>query len=280
MSDRRALPNGVGLGLRWEFIQEVIDADDLDVAFFEVSPENYMGRGGYYPTALSEISERYPISSHGLTLSLAGAERPGERFLGQLREELQRLRAPFHSDHLCVACHAGTFAHELLPARFSREGALRVADGITRLQHALGVPLAIENITYYVHPGAVELNEVDYIGTILENSDAGLLLDVNNVFVNSVNHGFDPLRFVRQLPLERVVELHVAGHSHHASGLLLDTHSAPVCQEVLELLAFTLRQIGPRPVLLEWDNDVPPLGELLASVASVRQVYETATGAG
>jgi uncharacterized protein (UPF0276 family) len=138
----------------------------------------------------------------------------------------------------------------------------------------LGVPFALENITYYVHPGRAELPELDFLHGVLEASDAGLLLDVNNVYVNSVNHGFDPRAFIAALDLERVVEIHVAGHSRKPSGLVLDTHGAPVADPVLELLAFTLQRSGPRPVLLERDNEVPALSELVREVHTLREVYD------
>jgi uncharacterized protein len=136
------------------------------------------------------------------------------------------------------------------------------------------VPFALENITYYVHPGRAELPELDFLSGVLEGGDAGLLLDVNNVYVNSVNHGFDPCAFIAALDLRRVVEIHVAGHSRRASGLLVDTHGAKVADPVLDLLSFTLSKSGPRPVLLERDNDVPALGELLGEVRELRAIYD------
>jgi len=273
------LPNGVGLGLRWDFLEEVLEGPALDLAFFEVSPENYMRRGGYFPAALERVAERYPISTHGLTLSLGAVTAPSTEYLSELRAEVQRLGSPFHSDHLSFSSSGTRSLHELMPLCSSRENVTRVADRLERVRDALGVPIAFENITYYAELGARELDEAEFIGEILARSSAGLLLDVNNVFVNAQNHGFDPFAFIATLPLERVVELHVAGHEREADGLLLDTHGAPVTSAVFELLEFTLERTGPVPLLLERDNHVPELPELLAEVRSLRALYERATRA-
>lgn len=271
------LPNGVGLGLRWDFLEEVVDGPALDVAFFEVSPENYMRRGGYFPAALERVAERYAISTHGLTLSLGAVDPPSREYLGELRAEVRRLGAPFHSDHLSFTSSGGRSLHELMPLRFSRENAARVADRLERTRDALGVPVAFENVTYYAHLGAPELEEAEFIGEILARSSAGLLLDVNNVFVNAQNHAFDPFALIAALPLDRVVELHVAGHEREHDGLLLDTHGAPVERGVYELLEFTLERTGPVPLLLERDNHVPELSVLLDELRKLRALYERAT---
>jgi uncharacterized protein (UPF0276 family) len=267
---------GVGLGLRWEFLDEVLDAPPLDVAFFEVSPENYMRRGGYYPAALERIGERYPIVTHGLTLSLGSASDPDPAFVRELRTELERLDTPWHSDHLSFTSAGENVLHELLPLPFCEASATRVSDRIRRLTDALGRPVALENITYYAHFGARTMSEAEFIARVVEASGAPLLLDVNNVWVNSQNFGFDPKRHLGDLPLDRVVEIHVAGHEKQPSGLILDTHGAPVITPVLELLEWTLERTGPMPVLLERDNRVPELGELLGELKVIRDVYERA----
>jgi uncharacterized protein len=273
---RRTLPHGVGLGLRWEFLEEVLDGPPLDVAFFEVSPENYMRRGGYYPAALERIRSRYPLVTHGLTLSLGAERAPDVEYLAELRGEVERLDTPWHSDHLAFTSAGLCAFHELLPLPFTRETARRVADRLEALSETLGRPVAVENITYYALPGPHELSEGDFLHELLSRTRAGLLFDVNNVYVNAQNHGFDAERALASFPLERSVEVHVAGHTRTASGLILDTHGAPVCEPVLELLARALERTGPLPVLLERDNEVPPLAELLAEVRTVRAVCERA----
>lgn len=275
----RALTSGVGLGLRWEFLEEVLDGPDVDVAFFEVSPENYMRRGGYYPAALARIGRRYPLVTHGLTLSL-GAGAPADRdYVRELADEVERLGTPWHSDHLAFTSGAGRVFHELLPLKFSRDAAYRVADRLEALAETLGRPVAVENITYYAHAGRAELSESDFLHTLFERTRARLLFDVNNVYVNAQNHGFDARAALAAFPLERAIELHVAGHTRAPSGLLIDTHGAPVAPAVLDLLAATLERTGPLPVLLERDNAVPELGVLLEEVRSVRAVVERALAA-
>lgn len=269
---------GVGLGLRWDFLEEVVDGPQLPIDFFEVSPENYMRRGGYYPAKLERLRERYPLVTHGLTLSIGAEEPPDAEYVQELRGEVARARSPFHSDHLCFSSLGPRSLHELLPLQQSKQNVARVADRAKRMSDALGVPFALENITYYVHPGRAELPELDFLNAVLEASGAGLLLDVNNVYVNSLNHGTDARAFIRGLDLSRVVEIHVAGHTRQPSGLVLDTHGAPVADPVLELLELTLRRSGPKPVLLERDNDVPALSELLREVGVLRAIYERALG--
>jgi uncharacterized protein (UPF0276 family) len=265
---------GVGLGLRWDFIEEVVDGPPLPLDFFEVSPENYMRRGGYYPEQLERLQERYPLITHGLTLSIGAAAEPDAAYLRELRTEIERTKSPLHSDHLCFSSLGPRSLHELLPLQHSRETVARVAARARRMGDVLGVPFALENITYYAHPGRPELSELEFIERVLEQSGSGLLLDVNNVYVNSLNHGFDARAFIAALDLRRVVEIHVAGHTRRPSGLVIDTHGAPVVDPVLDLLSFTLSRTGPCPVLLERDNDIPPLAELLREVEVLRRVYD------
>lgn len=274
--DRRTLPNGVGLGLRWEFLEEVLDGPPLALDFFEVSPENYMRRGGYYPAALERVLARYPLVTHGLTLSLGAHAPPDADYLSELTSEVERLATPWHSDHLAFTSAGARTFHELLPLPFTRDTARRVADRLEALSETLGRPVAVENITYYALPGPTELSEGDFLGELFERTRAGLLLDVNNVYVNAQNHGFDAEQALASFPFDRVVEVHVAGHTHTASGLILDTHGAKVIEPVLALLERALAHTGPVPVLLERDNDVPPLAELVAEVQLIRAVCERA----
>lgn len=267
---------GVGLGLRWDFLEEVLDGPALDVAFFEVSPENYMRRGGWYPAALERIAERYPIVTHGLTMSLGAIDPPPDDYLDELSSELRRVRTPWHSDHLCFSTAGELVLHDLLPLKQNERNARRVADRLKSLEDRLKLPMAVENISWYAQGGKADLSEVDFIGEVLERSGAHLLLDVNNVWVNARNHGFDAREFIAALPLDRVIQLHIAGHTVTESGLIIDTHGESVIDPVRQLLAFTLEKVGPVPVLLERDNDIPPLSELMAEVAALRQIYDRA----
>ncbi|HKO47399.1 MAG TPA: DUF692 domain-containing protein [Polyangiaceae bacterium] len=275
---KRAALGGIGLGLRWEFLEEVLDGPLHDVDFFEVSPENYLGRGGYYPNALERIAQRYPIVTHGLTLSLGAIAEPDASYLSALRAEIARLNPPWHSDHLCFSSAGERVLHELLPLKFSEENVRRVAERAARMEAFLERPFAIENISYYVHPGQPEMSELAFLQRVLDQSQVGLLLDVNNVYVNAHNHGFDPYAFIAALPLERVLEIHVAGHRTLDSGLLLDTHGQSVADPVLALLEWTIERTGPVPVLLERDNDLPELSELLREVTQLRELQTRALG--
>jgi hypothetical protein len=272
-------PSGVGLGLRWDFLEELLARPDAELGFLEVSPENYMRRGGYYPAALERLGERWPIVTHGLTLSIGAADPPDRAYLRELRAEVTRLRVPWHSDHLCFSTAGPLVLHDLLPVKQCRESVERIVDRARALEDQLGVPFALENISWYAASGRPELPEAEMIAEIVERSGCGLLLDVNNVWVNSHNHGFDPRGFIRSLPLERVVEIHVAGHTPRPDGLVIDTHGTPVADPVHELLAWTLERTGPVPVLLERDNDVPPLDELLAELARLRHTVRCGLGA-
>jgi uncharacterized protein (UPF0276 family) len=196
--------------------------------------------------------------------------------LSALRAEVTRLNPPWHSDHLCFSSAGERVLHELMPLKFSEENVNRVAARARRMAAFLERPFAIENITYYVHPGEPEMSELTFLQRVLEQSGAGLLLDVNNVYVNAQNHGFDPYAFIAGLPLARVLEIHVAGHHTLDSGMLLDTHGRAIAAPVLELLEWTIERVGPVPVLLERDNDVPELSELLRELAALRELQARA----
>ena len=268
--------DGVGLGLRWEFLEAVLDGPELDVAFWEVCPENYMHRGGYYPDALARIAERTPVVTHGLSLSVGASDPAPMDYLTELRTETQRLGTPWHSDHLCLSSAGPLMLHELIPLKQSSANAIRAAERVLRARDVLGLPMLVENITWYAHPGRREIPEADFITEVVERADASLLLDVNNVWVNSQNHGFDPRAFIAALPLGRVRQIHVAGHTKTDSGLILDTHGAPVVDPVVDLLEWTLERTGPMPVLLERDHQVPELSELLAEVRRLTEAYNRA----
>ncbi len=272
----------MGLGLRWEFIADVIARRPKALDFVEVSPENYMKRGGYYPAALAEAASLYPVLTHGLTMSLGGTEPLDASYLGALRDFVREVRSPWHSDHLCFGAAHGVVLHDLLPIAFNARAVARVADRIARAQDALSVPMAIENISFYLHPGKKEMGEAEFIARVCERADCGLMLDVNNAYVNAANFGFDVDEWMRTVPLERVVQIHVAGHEHFDEGaggeVIIDTHGADVSDPVLALLERVLPRVGPVPVVLERDQSIPALDGLLAEVGKIREVYERALG--
>lgn len=276
---------GVGLGLRWAFLDDVLAGDvPSAIAFFEISPENYMRRGGYIPDALATVAERHNLLTHGLMLNIGGAEPPSETYLDELREFLKHLHIQEHSDHLCWTGHGGRCLHDLFPLPLDRASAHHVADQVRRVQDHLQVPLALENISYYASPGFtgsprdLPKREAAFVCEILERADCRLLLDVNNVHVNGQNFGFDPLDFLRELPLARVQSLHVAGGERRPNldGLVIDTHGSDVLPEVHELMAWVIERAGPRPVVYERDHNIPSLEELGRQVAQLQVVYQAA----
>ena len=285
--------SGVGLGLRWEFVDELLDKKPhLD--FVEISPENYMGRGGHYDEALDRATDLWPIVTHGLTMSIGGTDPLREDYLAGLAAFIERVKSPWHSDHLCFSTHGGVVLHDLLPIPFKKEEVARVADRIKRAQDAIGKPMAVENVSFYLHPGKREMTEAEFLAQVCEAADCGLMLDVNNAFVNATNFGFDVDAWMRTAPLDRVVQIHVAGHdwfsegsweisppprepSGYADKLIIDTHGSDCCDEVLALLERTLEKTGPVPVLLERDQAIPTLDLLLAEVAKIKAIWERAT---
>lgn len=284
-------PTGVGLGLRWEFIDDLVtmvaEGAALPFDVLEISPENYMRRGGYFPAALSYLADRFPILTHGLTMSLGGTDPLDEAYLKELRDFIAGVRSPWHSDHLCFSSVGGAMLHDLLPIAFTDAAAARVADRVRRAQDALGVPMAVENISYYMHPGRGEMSEPEFLTLVCERADCGLMLDVNNAYVNAQNFGFDADEWMRKAPLERTVQMHVAGHERFdeaelgagATGsILIDTHGADVSDPVLALFARVLGRTGRVPVILERDQNIPPLPELLAELGRIRAIYERTVG--
>jgi uncharacterized protein (UPF0276 family) len=289
--------NGVGLGLRWDFIDEILEQKPA-LAFVEISPENYLGRGGYYDEALERAKDIWPIITHGLTMSVGGVDPLRVDYLSGLRGFIERVGSPWHSDHLCFSTFGGVVLHDLLPLAFKRSEVTRVADRIKRAQDAIGVPMAVENVSFYLHPGVREMTEAEFVASVCEAADCGLMLDVNNAWVNATNFGYDVDAWMRTVPLDRVVQMHVAGHDwfcEPANGandfvlverpsdsakrdgaLIVDTHGNDVASEVMALLERTLEKTGPVPVLLERDQSIPPLADLLAEVGRIDAVWQRA----
>jgi uncharacterized protein len=268
---------GVGLGLRWALASDILERPPAELAFIEVAPENYMRRGGLFPASLASCAERWPIVTHGLTMSLGGVDAISPDYLKTLGAFAREVRTPWHSDHLCFTVAGGTVTHELLPLPFTRETAEHVAVRVMRAQDALGIPMAVENISYYAHPATAEMDEADFAAAVVSRAGCSLLLDVNNVYVNAKNHGFDARAMIAKMPLDRVVQIHVAGHDTSDPALILDTHAEAVRDEVYDLLAFTLEKTGSVPVLLERDDNFPAWEELCAEIARLHAIVRDST---
>jgi hypothetical protein len=265
---------GAGLGFRRALLGE-LERDGADgIDFFELAPENWIGVGGSLGRRLRQFTERHPFVAHGLSLSLGGPGPLDTALLGDIRVFLDRHGIRAYTEHLSYCTDDGHL-YDLMPIPFTGEAVRHVAARIRLAQEVLDRPIAIENVSYYAAPGA-ELSEIEFVTAVLEEADCGLLLDVNNVFVNAVNHGYEPLAFLRALPAGRVWYLHVAGHYVEAPDLRVDTHGADVCPDVWTLLQAAYRHCGPAPTLLERDFNFPPLGALVAEVGQVRALQARA----
>jgi uncharacterized protein (UPF0276 family) len=276
-------PTGVGLGLRRQHILEVAEDPGPRIPFWEVAPENILGEGGKIHRAALEILARDPVLSHGLSLSLGGYDDWDVDYLQDLKSFLHDIQAPWHSEHLCFTSVGGVNTHELLPIPFTRASVGHTVQRVRALQDLLPVPLILENITYYAELGAAEMEEADFVAAVLEGADCGWLLDVSNVYVNSLNFGFDPRAWIARMPLARVRQIHVGGYEQFGE-VTIDTHGATISDPVIDLLQWTLARLGRRvPVLLERDHKLPELGVLLVERAKLQEAYDEAfavTGAG
>jgi uncharacterized protein (UPF0276 family) len=268
--------SGVGIGLRWALVEDILERPPPELAWLEVAPENFMRRGGRFPAALARLAERWPVVTHGLAMSLGGTERFDDGYMRTLRGFLREVETPWHSDHLCFGAVSGVAMHDLLPMPFTRAAAAHLAERIRRARDLVDRPFAVENISYYAHPGQAEMDEGDFVSEVVALADCALLLDVNNVYVNAQNHRFDPRAMIAKLPLDRVVQIHVAGHDDSEPDLVIDTHAEPMKNEVLDLLAFTFERTGPVPVLLERDDNFPPWEELSAELRAIARIAAAA----
>ena len=258
---------GAGLGLRRALLGPLHSCGTGPVRFMEVAPENWMGVGGRFGRAFREFTERLPFVCHGLSLSLGGPSPLDETFVHKLRQFLDLHGIRGYSEHLSYCTDDGHL-YDLMPIPFTEAAVNHVAGRIRRVQEILERRIAIENVSYYAAPGA-ELSELEFIQAVLREADCDLLLDVNNIYVNSVNHGYDPISFLRQLPGERIAYGHIAGHYNEAADLIVDTHGAAVIPGVWDILDQAYEAFGVFPTLLERDFNIPPLEELLAEVQQI-----------
>lgn len=261
---------GAGLGLRRAFIEALADGVPPVVSFMEVAPENWIDVGGRFGRRFREISEEVPLVCHGLSLNLGGFAPLDEAFLERMRRFLDEHGVRCYSEHLSYCGDEGHL-YDLMPIPFTEEAVHHVASRIRRAQEILGRRIAVENISYYAAPGR-EMEEIDFINAVLEEADCDLLLDINNIYVNSINHGYDAEDFLRALPGRRIAYAHVAGHYVEAGDLRIDTHGADVVDPVWRLLETAYRHFGVFPTLLERDFNIPPLPRLLEEVETIRML--------
>jgi len=260
--------HGAGLGLRRSLLGALADQATQLVNFWEVAPENWIGVGGRYGKQFRELTEKFPFICHGLSLSIGGPSPLDEAFLQRLKRFLHEHQIRYYSEHLSY-CSDDGHLYDLLPIPFTADAVHYVAERIRRVQDILEQRIAIENVSYYAAPGQ-EMNEIDFLNAVLHEADCDLLLDVNNIYVNSINHRYDAETFLQQLPASRIRYIHVAGHYREAEDLIVDTHGADVADPVWQLLEKTYQHFGVMPTLLERDFNLPPLAELLQEVDVIR----------
>jgi len=270
MPHSNAEPAGAGLGLRRALLGPLLSADQGAVDFFEVAPENWIRVGGRFGRQFRELVERCPLVFHGLSLDIGGSDPLDLELVRAVRALMDELGVGLYSEHLSW-CAAEGHLYDLLPIPFTEEAVRHVADRVQQVQEIIGAPIALENASYYAQPHA-EMSELEFINGVVSASGCDLLLDVNNIYVNSINHGYEASDFLHGLPLKRVRYIHVAGHYDEAPDLKVDTHGAKVIDPVWDLLAEAYSLLGPLPTLLERDFNLPPLPQLLQEVAQIRQL--------
>jgi len=261
---------GAGLGLRRALLGPLADQSPGAIGFLEATPENWMNIGGRYGRAFREYTERFAFVTHGLSLSIGSPEPVDENFVRRLKAFLDLHGIADYTEHLTYCSDHGHL-YDLMPIPFTEEAVDYVAARVRRVQDILERRIALENASYYAAPGQ-QMSEVDFIRAVLERADCDLLLDVNNIYVNSINHRYDPAQFLDSLPAERVRYIHVAGHYDEAEDLRVDTHGADVIDPVWSLLERAYARLGPVPTLLERDFNIPPLAELMLEIDHINSL--------
>lgn len=269
-----AAARGVGIGLRASHYREFLDSHP-QTGWLEVHSENYFGDGGYDLHVLEHVRSQYPISLHGVALSLGSADGVRAGHLAKLKRLVDRIEPALVSEHLCWSALGPRHFNDLLPMPYTGEALQRVALHVTQVQETLRRRILIENVSSYLQFRASEMSEFAFLAELAKRSGCGILLDVNNVFVNSVNHGFDPEKALLQITKDAVDEIHLAGHSA-AGALLIDDHGSRVVQQVWSLYQTACRRFGPVPTLIEWDTSIPALEVLLDEAAIAARLSQAA----
>jgi len=263
----------VGLGLRRDIAEEILDNRILTPDFLEFAPENWMGMGGAWKKVMDRAFKAYSITCHGLSLSLGSPEDLDWKFIGELKEFLDTYEVAIYSEHLSYTKSRNAHLYDLLPIPFRQDAIDHVVDRIQRVQDSLKRPLAIENVSYYT-PVAAEMTEIDFINEIVERSGCNLLLDVNNVYVNAFNHKYDAKEFIGKLPLDRVAYIHMAGHEQVEPDLIIDTHGQPIIDPVYDLFEWTIEKMEPVPVLLERDYNFEDLEQIQGELTHIKSILK------
>ena len=264
------LVHHAGLGLRRSFLEEIVENPAENVSFYEVAPENWITIGGKLGKQFRAMTERFDFICHGLSLSIGSTDPLDEKFVHSVKNFMQQHQIKFYSEHLSYCSHEGHL-YDLMPIPFTPDAATHVAKRIQRVQDILEQKIAIENVSYYAAPGQ-EMDEIDFFNAVVEEADCDILIDINNIYVNSVNHGYDADAFLRAIPAKRIAYAHIAGHYVEADDFLVDTHGAEVIDPVWKLLAKAYELYGVFPTLLERDFNIPSLNVLLKEVDTIKSI--------
>jgi uncharacterized protein (UPF0276 family) len=268
------LVQGAGLGLRRSLLSEIVDNPPTQtVGFYEVAPENWITLGGRYGKQFRALTERFDFVCHGLSLSLGSSDPLDEKLVLDIKAFMAEHGIKLYSEHLSYCSHNGHL-YDLMPIPFTEEAVRHVAGRIKRVQELLEQRIAIENVSYYAAPGQ-EMAEIDFFNAVVQEADCDILLDINNIYVNSVNHGYDAEAFLKSVPGQRISYAHIAGHYVEAEDFLVDTHGAEVIDPVWKLLAKAYELYGVFPTLLERDFNLPPLAELLREVETIKTIQDS-----
>ncbi len=271
-----SIPARAGIGLRAPHFREVIETWP-DVGWLEVHSENYFGDGGAPLYFLRQARERYPVSLHGVGLSLGSADPLNREHLRRLKRLITDIEPGLVSEHLCWSSVDGIYLNDLLPLPYTEEALAHVVVRIVETQEILGRRILIENLSTYLQYTHSAIPEWEFLAAVAERADCGILLDANNIYVSARNHGFDPLTYLHALPPARVHEIHLAGHTvrqYDDGEILIDTHNARVCEAVWSLYRQAIAHLGPRPTLIEWDSDLPALAILVDDADIAARVME------
>jgi uncharacterized protein (UPF0276 family) len=247
---------GIGIGLRVPHYNHILTKQP-SIDWFEIISENFMCDGGRPLEILDKVLERYTVVQHGVSLYFGSPDPMDRDQLRRLKKLVQRTKTPFLSDHLCWGSVDGTYTHDLLPMPYTFEAARHTAERIRAVQDYLEIPVCVENVSSYAEFNISQMSEWQFLSEVVELADCGILLDVNNVYVSSRNHNFDPHAYLKQIPFHRVGQIHLAGHTEH-EDVILDTHDHPVSDPVWQLYGQAIELIGPTNTLLEWDAKLPP----------------------
>jgi uncharacterized protein (UPF0276 family) len=246
------------------------------VDWFEIISENYMVDGGRPLEVLDQILEQYNVVQHGVSMYFGSVTAPDPEHLKRLKRLVKRTKTPWLSDHLCWGSVDGRYTHDLLPMPYTWEAVKLTAERIRHVQDFLEIPVVVENVSSYAEYHVSEMTEWEFLNEVVERADCGILLDVNNIYVSSQNHSFDPFTYVNAVPAERIAQIHIAGHSKFEK-YILDTHDHPVLEPVWQLYARTIERAGPTATLLEWDDNIPSFEEVHAEALKANRFLKAAT---